>query len=258
MALSLVTWNLNGLEPRDLDARTEAACLHLLLRDDPPDVVAVQEVVDRTWHAHLLPHFSHAGYAALPGRADSEYWCALFVRGALRVEGATLERLPDSGQGRALLEATVTWEGQRTWIATGHLESLRSGAPTRKRQLHHVLDRLEDPARVGRAVFAGDTNLRDAEVAEVAAARELPVLDAWEQVGTKATRDTWRAPGSGGRRGRGFRFDRVLMGAALRAERVWLLGDVPVADIVGTLGAEAGAPRCLPSDHLALGVTLRS
>ena len=78
--LSLVTWNLDGLEPRWRDERTEAACLHLLLRPDPPDIVAVQEVVDRTWHAHLKPHFGHAGYVGVPGRADSEYWVALFVR----------------------------------------------------------------------------------------------------------------------------------------------------------------------------------
>ena len=46
-ALTVVTWNLFGLEERHLDERTEAACFHLLM-ERPPDVLLFQEVVDRS------------------------------------------------------------------------------------------------------------------------------------------------------------------------------------------------------------------
>ena len=60
--MHLVTWNLDGLDPRHLDLRTEAAIAALLA--DLPDVILLQEVTRRTWHAHLRPHLAHAGYAA--------------------------------------------------------------------------------------------------------------------------------------------------------------------------------------------------
>lgn len=242
--LTLVTWNLDGLEPRHLDVRTEAACLHLLLRPDPPDIVAVQEVVDRSWHAHLLPHFGHAGYTALHGRTDSEYYNAVFVRQPLVVRDAKLHRVP-SAMGRVLLDVSVGWGEHELRVVTGHLESLRSSADLRKLQLAYAVDRLlEHP---GPAVFAGDTNLRDAELPGVPRLGE--VVDAWEAAGSPpAHRFTWdpnrvpnRRPGGRAR----MRFDRVYL-KGLRTTGFRLVGEQPLPEADGWL----------PSDHLGVQVTL--
>lgn len=244
--LSLITWNLDGLEPRWLDERAEAACLHLLLRPDPPDIVALQEVVDRTWHAHLTAHFGHAGYVGVPGRAESGYWVALFVRKPLVVREAHLHPLPGTHMGRALLDVRIAWGDRDLRVLTSHLESLKCGGPSRRLQLAHALERLV--AHDGPAVFCGDTNLRDRET------EHLPLLDrvsdAWVQVGRPAahrfTWDTGRIPNKRrGRRAR-LRFDRVFLNAHLRATALDLVGEVPLAEAGGWF----------PSDHLGVRVHL--
>lgn len=246
MDLSLVTWNLDGLEPRHLDVRTEAACLHLLLRPDPPDVVVVQEVVDRTWHAHLRPHFGHAGYAALPGRVPSSYWNAVFVRQPLVVREAHVRPLP-SDMGRALLDVRVEHPaGGSLRVLTSHLESLRDGAALRRLQLKEVLNvLLYEP---GPAVFAGDTNLRDEEVPHIPGLDQ--VVDAWEATGrdpaTRYTWDTVRIANKAGKRGARMRFDRIYVNQRIQVSDLRLVGDQPLPEADGWH----------PSDHLGLRAVL--
>ena len=76
--MKLVSWNLNGLEDRELDLRTESAMFQLLLgapieqamqpgfKPNAPDVVVLQEVVERSYHAHVRPHLEAAGFTVYP------------------------------------------------------------------------------------------------------------------------------------------------------------------------------------------------
>ena len=62
--MKLSSWNLNGLEDLNMDMRTEAAMFQLLLGApiesafaegfvaNTPDIVLLQEVVERSYHAH--------------------------------------------------------------------------------------------------------------------------------------------------------------------------------------------------------------
>lgn len=208
---SLLTWNLNGLESDRLDERMEAACFSLLLGPSPPDLVLFQELVDRAVVAHVRPHFSRAGYAAALQPPTGEYFVGAFVRAPLKLVGADLHRLP-SEQGRALLELAVL-DKDRTWrIQTAHLESGPTAGSLRQAQLAYALDRLvEHP---GPAVFAGDTNLREAEAR--ATLTDRPIADAWESLGSPAgCQGTWTPPRGKGRP-RWFRFDRVYGNAHAR------------------------------------------
>ena len=54
--MSLVTWNVAGLDDCRLDERSEAQCLEDPLRPEPPSVIALQELVVRSWHAHWKHH----------------------------------------------------------------------------------------------------------------------------------------------------------------------------------------------------------
>ena len=199
-SLTLVNWNLFGLEPYQLDVRTEAACFGLLL-EDPPDIVCFQEVVDRTLHAHLKPHFAHAGYGHVVQPTESEYYCAIFVKQPLKLINAGIHPFPSSQMGRALLEARIDWDGTPIMVLTSHLESLKDGGPARREQLVQIAKRMGQ--HKGPAVFAGDTNLRDAEVEGL----DLGISDCWELAGSSSNRFTWR-PWKGRAKAR---FDRIYI-----------------------------------------------
>lgn len=245
--LRITTWNLNGLDDARLDERSEAACLRLLLRPDPPDVVLLQEVVRRSWHAHLKHHFAAAGYLAVPPDPTGsvhEYFVMAFVKDALKVHGATFEPFANSGMGRGLLAVEVAAEGGPVvWVATAHLESGRDASDIRVAQLRHALSRLIE--RPGPGVFGGDLNLRVAEERKVPELAQ--VTDAFEAAGKPAEdRVTWPSvprdwmKGKGG----GARFDRLYLHQA-ELVRFARIGERP--------GPGIDEP---PSDHIGVEVDI--
>ncbi len=242
MPLRVATWNLNGLDEAWLDERTEAACLELLLRTNPPDVVLLQEVVRRSWHAHLKHHFHHAGFVPVPAdptATTSEYFCVILVRDALPVRAGGAARFPGTHMGRALVEARVAWEGPELMVLTSHFESGRASSRERIAQASLVAARLL--SHDGPAVFGGDTNLRKAEEGAVEGLDRL--ADAWVAAGSpKEARATW--PTLGGK-GPGARFDRVWV-RGLEVASLHLRGVHAVPEV--------GVP---PSDHVGLEVVLR-
>jgi endonuclease/exonuclease/phosphatase family metal-dependent hydrolase len=242
---TLVSWNLNGLDDHLLDERTESACLALLLRDDPADVILLQELVLRSWHGHWKHHLHHAGYDVFPpdppAATDSEYFSTIAVRRELSVAAHGVERFPNSQMGRALLWVRAGgW-----WFGTAHLESGAAASDERRTQLAIVARHLL--AEPGPAVFAGDTNLRRDEAEGVPGTEEL--VDAWVAAGRDPkTRATWfplrRQEDllGGARRIPGARFDRALHNAALAT--------------VALRTAPAEVYGLQASDHLPLWVTL--
>lgn len=230
---TIVSWNLNGLDEEHLDERTEAACLSLLLRPEPASVIALQEVVRRSWHAHVKHHLHHAGYTVVPTdptATDSEYFSLLAVRSEIGIQEAASEPFPGSHMGRALVWARAGgW-----WFGTGHLESGSSASRERLAQLALVASRLA--AEPGPAVFAGDTNLRRDETDGVPAVEHT--VDAWVEAGAPASaKSTWL----GGRYG--ARFDRVLHNGRIETRSLWTTGHKRTDGV-------------RPSDHLALWATL--
>ena len=78
--LNILSWNLNGLDEKNLDVRTELALQIMLLGAPielimtnhtprtytPPHVIALQEVTARSYKAHLKKHLQAAGYDIFP------------------------------------------------------------------------------------------------------------------------------------------------------------------------------------------------
>jgi len=249
MELDLLTWNVDGLDERHLDLRSEAACLEILLQPTHPHVVCLQEVVARSFHAHFVPHFQHAGFRPFPARppGNSNYFDAIFVREPLLVEDAQREPFPTSRLGRALTTLRIAWGDRRFVAMTSHLESLREGSAERRQQLHEVARRLRYPDTL--ALFAGDTNLRDAETEGVLDG----VGDAWTMTGSPPElRHTWDPSATpnirGGKGWRALRFDRVLLSAGWTTTALAAVGRSPVE----------GADGLWPSDHVGLRVSLRA
>lgn len=220
-SLRLLTWNLNGLETTRLDARMEAACIELVLGTSlaraaagavgppMPEVICLQEVVARAQLGHLRAHLGAAGFTLYPDapRRDEGDYGVIAVRPPWRIVAAATVPFSHSPLGREWLEVEVEGRGGGARVITAHMESLRSGAAARLDQARELTSAL---AREGApAVFAGDTNLREAEARALAESGDGPI-DAWERGGSPAAhRDTWWPQESE----RGFRFDRIWLPA---------------------------------------------
>lgn len=255
--MDIVTWNLNGLDEGGLDLRTEAALQDILLGHrielvasgqlprNPPDVVVLQEVTRRTFHAHLKHHLRAAGFEVRPASVpDRNYFELVAVRPPWTVVDYVQEPLVRTRFGRWLHRACVEGPDGEVTILTAHFDSGPEEASSRARlaQLRDVTSLMERSA-----IFAGDTNLREAEWSGLVdgnapgRAGHLPVKDAWVETGRPANhRFTWIA------KDRKARFDRVFYSPDLAAETFETIGVHPVTE----LGE-------LPSDHLGLRACIR-
>ena len=222
MELHLLSWNLDGLNTRRLDARAEEACLEMVLGQSlreavnggigrpPPQVIALQEVVKRIHLSTLRPHLIAAGYAlspAEPAREDGDY-SVIAVREPWELGRGRRVRFGVSPLARHWVEVVIHHPTQgRARVITGHMESLRSGGEARLAQARELDALLGDPDAPP-TVFLGDTNLRDSEWRAVR--RDLAMDDAFELAGApRAARATWWPPTN--EEAPGFRFDRVWL-----------------------------------------------
>ncbi len=240
MHLRVLTWNLAGLSETLLDERTEAACFAMLLRNDVPDVVLLQEVVRRSWHGHLRHHFRAAGFTPVPSDPTATphgYFAMAFVGPRVGIVDGGVRDLP-TRMGRSLVWVDGRCDERPVRLLTAHLESLGSGRRERRMQVERIADTLR--AAEGPALFAGDTNLRDTELAGLDLAG---IDDAWEALGRPADlAATWTHPEGKAR----ARYDRCFL-RGLHVESMAFLGDRPFG---------AGL-RERPSDHVGVQISVR-
>jgi endonuclease/exonuclease/phosphatase (EEP) superfamily protein YafD len=242
--IRLLTWNVDGLNESQLGQRMEELCLEILIGGDlsraaagrptrpMPHVVALQEVVRVAHHGFFTPHFSAAGFTLWPPRdpGGCGHYELLAVRAPWALGDCERHPFEETPLGRARTTAILrhTGTGERVALATAHLESLRSGEPARIAQALEISAWMCSQIPEGTpAIFAGDTNLRDAEWSVVEGElAERGVRDAFLELGSPpAARATWR-PESDPRRG--FRFDRVWLRGAI-TPRELSLRDLPRA-----------------------------
>ena len=247
--MRLLTWNLDGLGRLHVDVRTEAAVFLAVTGRtlvelgrgkrpvwSAPDVLLFQEVTHHTFQAHLRSHLGRAGYVLHPSHApETDHFEVVAVRAPTRILATQDVPLRASRYGRELRVvdlADVVGVLGPLRVITGHFDS---GAPQAAARVDGIrqVDELT-AASGGRAVFGGDANLRDAEWDDVA--QEVALTDAWSAVGEPATaRATWRMGE------RSARFDRVWLGAALRATSMRAVGTATLSPTIGP-----------PSDHVGL------
>ena len=240
--LRILTWNVDGLNETQLGERTERLCLEILVGGDlaraaagaalppMPHVIALQEVVRVSHRAVLGPHLSAAGYALWPGAPlDREHYELLAVRAPWTIERCERRPFADSPLARAGTIATLRHAGSddTVTVITAHLESLRNGSGPRLAQSREIAGWMLDAG--GPALFAGDTNLREAEWQELEG--ELGVRDVFLELGSpSAARVTWRPEND---RRAGFRFDRVWTAGALEARSMRLRSSPRNSDHAG-------------------------
>ncbi|MEH6457985.1 MAG: endonuclease/exonuclease/phosphatase family protein [Cocleimonas sp.] len=207
--MKIISWNLNGLEDRYLDERTEAAMFQILLgapieavmsegfKPNSPDIVVLQEVVERTYHAHIVPHFKAAGFSVFPPEpSERSYFEVVAVRCKKRSGKIDATYLPFeySQQGRGLTMLKVNG----LTVMTAHLESMKPGKAMRIDQAQFILNEMQ---KYDHCIFAGDTNLRTEEWDNLEYGN---IKDAWNSVDSpEKHRTTWQYEN------RKSRFDRV-------------------------------------------------
>ena len=237
--MKLVTWNLNGLDDRELDLRTESALFQMLLgapieqavlpgfKPNSPDIVVLQEVVERSFHAHVKPHLKAAGFEVYPkAPTERSYFEVIAVKS--KILEASFTKFPWTDQGRGISHVKI--DGLS--ILTAHMESMKPGSKQRIDQGQFTIDHMQE---IGPCIFAGDTNLRKEEWKAI---NQGYVNDAWEYVGSvKKQQTTWK---EGNYRA--------------RYDRVWV-HDVPVKSFE-VFGKEyIKAINARPSDHYGVRVS---
>lgn len=193
--MKLISWNLNGLEDNNLDVRTEAAMFQLLLgapieqamaqgfKPNTPDIVLLQEVVPRTFHAHITPHLKAAGFTLFPNApTERSYFEVIAVRNPILESNYT--KFSYTSQGRGLSTVCI----DKLTIMTAHLESQKPGKLMRIDQATSILEQMNNNGRA--SIFGGDTNLRKSEWRSL---NPEKVNDAWVSANSpKKHKTTWK------------------------------------------------------------------
>ncbi|XP_041665170.1 tyrosyl-DNA phosphodiesterase 2-like [Cheilinus undulatus] len=183
--LSLMSWNVDGLDTDNLAERARGLCSFLVLYT--PDVVFLQELIP--------PYIQYlkkraVSYLIIEGGEDGYFTGMMLKKSRVKFVESEIVPYPTTQMMRNLLVAQVTFKGQKLCLMTSHLESCKGHAQERMKQLRVAVEKMREAPADVTILFGGDTNLRDTEVAKVG----LPpsVCDVWEHLGKQEhCRYTW-------------------------------------------------------------------
>lgn len=261
------------MDTQHINART-SAILHEI-RNRNPDVIMLQEVtavsfsiLEVLWNPRPSsdrPRYSLHIDPSWPSTLP--YFPLLLTRQQLIQDAQTVAyRFPSSRMARGYIAVCGKLSNQASaMFVTSHLESLKDYSAERKDQFFQILDAVRAyVAQGGAGIFAGDTNLRAAEVpaSEVASsrgpgsmlnrARQEKFRDAWIEAGSRnEDKFTWDTETNDNLSMQltfkpKARYDRAFL---LPADRVSTSGFV-------TLGKERLACGVYASDHWGICVDL--
>uniref|UniRef100_A0A1I8BUQ3 Endo/exonuclease/phosphatase domain-containing protein n=1 Tax=Meloidogyne hapla TaxID=6305 RepID=A0A1I8BUQ3_MELHA len=185
--LTLLSWNVDGLDDRQREKRFTAA-LYIIAKTNP-EVIFLQEMVEP-----LMPQLN-----------------------GLNIKIIKDEFIPfeNTTMGRGMLIVEGIWQNLKLKLLNSHLESTADYSNARSSQFAKCLEQIELMTKIDEtlAIFGGDLNIRDKEVGNLPES----IKDVWVEAGSKAQyRYTWdlkRNDNYAGRFGKGqprARFDRIL------------------------------------------------
>ncbi|XP_022058007.1 tyrosyl-DNA phosphodiesterase 2 [Acanthochromis polyacanthus] len=224
--LSLISWNVDGLDTDNLAERARGLCSYLVLYT--PDVVFLQELIPP--YVQYLKKRA-VSYLIIEGGEDSYFTGMMLKKSRVKFVESETVSYPTTQMMRNLLVAQATFKDQKLCLMTSHLESCKGHAEERMKQLRVVMQRMREAPDDVTVLFGGDTNLRDSEVAKVG----LPssVCDVWERLGKQEhCRYTWDTKANSNK--------TVPFVSRCRFDRVYLRP-----------AAKDGIPHLAP-DHMAL------
>ncbi|KAK2496434.1 hypothetical protein MC885_013808 [Smutsia gigantea] len=180
---------------------------------------------------------------------EEGYFTAIMLKKSrVKFKSQEIIPFPNTKMRRNLLCVYASVSGNEFCLMTSHLESTRGHAEERMNQLKMVLKKMQEAPETATVVFAGDTNLRDQEVAKCGG---LPsnILDVWEFLGKpkhcQYTWDTQMNSNLGISATCKLRFDRIFFRTAAEEGHI-----VPQSlDLLGLEKLDCGR---FPSDHWGL------
>ncbi|XP_051526830.1 tyrosyl-DNA phosphodiesterase 2-like isoform X2 [Myxocyprinus asiaticus] len=184
--LSIISWNVDGLDTLNLVERARSLCSYLALYT--PDVVFLQELIP-VYVQYLKKHADN--YQFVEGSSDGYFTGIMLKKSRVKLLESEIICYPTTQMMRNLLVAQVTFLSQKLCLMTSHLESCKNQSEERMKQLRFVFQKIREAPDDVTVIFGGDTNLRDSEVVKVGG---LPpgVNDVWEQLGKQEhCRYTW-------------------------------------------------------------------
>ncbi|XP_023321755.1 tyrosyl-DNA phosphodiesterase 2-like [Eurytemora carolleeae] len=185
--LNVVSWNIDGLDQKNLQKRTEAVCKILELEN--ADIVFLQEVIPETF-SYIESKLS-IGYECIPGNPGDYFVATLLRRGRIYKDESRIIPFPGSVMGRHLLSVSAHFGQVKLDLLNTHLESTKDHAEERKIQLKKSLEIMKSVGEERNVMFGGDLNMRDKELQEVGG---LPpgARDCWEACGRRKEAEfTW-------------------------------------------------------------------
>ncbi len=188
--LSVISWNIDGLDTKDLLTRTQAVVD--IINQRTPHVVFLQEVVSKTL-SHLRGTLGTT-YSVHVSPLEYPYFPAVLVTKCcpkIVIDGEIVSfAFPGSTMGRHLLQLFINVCGVPVALYTSHLESLVKNTTERKKQLTTCFEFINAQRDKRSCIFGGDLNVKDAEIVKVG----LPQLtvDVWQTCGSvKEHEYTW-------------------------------------------------------------------
>ncbi|XP_038570886.1 tyrosyl-DNA phosphodiesterase 2-like isoform X2 [Micropterus salmoides] len=240
--LSLISWNVDGLDGEEQPERARGLCSYLTLHS--PDVVFLQELIPP--YSRFMKKRLADNYTFIEGGKEGYFIGMMLKKSRITLLDSEIVDYPTTRMMRNLLVAQVLFKGQKLCLMTSHLESCKPNAAERMRQLRLVMKRMTEAPDDVTVLFGGDANLRDSEVARVG----LPdcVCDVWEQLGKPENcRYTWDTTINTNREIQfkcQLRFDRLYLRRASK-------DGVPQLepDSMTLIGLEKLKCGCFTSDH---------
>ncbi|KAI8488822.1 Tyrosyl-DNA phosphodiesterase 2 [Branchiostoma belcheri] len=176
--LNLLTWNIDGLDERNILERTKAVCN--TINSLYPDVVFLQEVIPQTF-AYIEAKCDR--YKTIAAGTVGYFTAMLLRKSSITFVSENIHPFPTTQMMRNLLIVKAWFGSVPLCLMTTHLESTKDHAAERKRQLQQVFQVLQQQDQTNTVIVGGDLNLRDTEVAAVGG---LPAgtVDFWEACGS--------------------------------------------------------------------------
>ena len=249
-SLTMISWNIDGLEEKNLEKRTEAVVK--IIKEASADIVFLQEVIPQTL-SYIQTNLPN--YECISAKDDGYFVVTLLRRGRVYFDRRSVKDYPTSLMYRHLLAVQAHCGNVVMDLLNTHLESTKEHADERKKQLEECFGLMSRRPADRSVIFGGDLNLRDPEVKSVGGI-PASARDVWEQLGKREElRWTWdlqrntnkEMPGKWKPR---CRFDRIY----IRPSDTENL----VADQFGLIGLERVAgTQSFPSDHWGIRLGLK-
>ena len=185
--LNFVTWNIDGLDHKNLKIRTKA--VYKLIAQFKIDIVCLQEVIPESYNylKTKLPE-----YQFLCENPEAEYFTVVLLRRfVVYLDSFISIDFPGSRMGRKLFLVDCHVGKFKLCILNTHLESTKDHAQERMTQLRQCFKTALDQPETTTVLLAGDLNMRDKELAEVGGA-PVGMEDLWIRTGSrKECQFTW-------------------------------------------------------------------